>query len=208
MKNKNKLLLIISLVLLSYAIVSMIIGAINSIGDFFYCAFTFAWYSFSWSIITYPFIFCVVMGIVYLVIFFVRNKNNGKNEENMVPTHSENYVESRFGSIELFDDYFVVSYNFVPFLGARRKRAACIIYYDQLVNAMFRPAGWFRGHIWLWSKSCMRQRADIVIPFRLWLPSSSRKNSKEYEAIYNKIVEKIHANKKQLRESATKNVLY
>lgn len=54
----------------------------------------------------------------------------------------------------------------------------------------------------------MRQKADTIITFRLWLPGSSRKNSKEYEEVYNKIVEKIHANKKQLRESATKNVLY
>ena len=147
-----------------------------------------------------------VIGLVLLILSFIINKegNNIVNEQK----NSENYVESRFGSIELFDDYFVVSANFVPFKSARRKRAVCIIYYDQLVNAMFRPAGWFRGHIWLWSKSCMRQRADTVIPFRLWLPWTSRANSKEYEAIYNRIVEKIHENKKQLRDNATKNVIY
>ena len=121
---------------------------------------------------------------------------------------SENYVESRFGAIQLFEDYFVVSVNFVPFKSARGKRADCIIYYNQLVNAMFRPAGWFRGHIWFWTKSCMRQKPDIIIPFKLWLPSSSRANSKEYEVIYNKIVAKMHSNNKEIRDKANKTVLY
>lgn len=122
--------------------------------------------------------------------------------------NNENYVESRFGSIELFDDYFVLSTNFVRFTSARRKRAVIRIYYDQIANAMFRPAGWFKGHIWLWSKSCVRQKPDTVIPFKLWMPGSSKMNSKEYEEIYNKIVDKIHENKKQLKNNANKTILY
>ena len=101
----------------------------------------------------------------------------------------------------------------------------------KLVNAAFQPAGWFKGHIWLWKKNCARQtnwfeehlgvlsfgnkmanfinqKADVKITFSLWLPWTSRDNSDDYKAIYYKIVEKIHANKKELRENGTKNTLY
>ena len=101
MKNKSKFLLIIGIAAILYAVVSFIISSIvYGIGDFLGCAVKFYMDEPLLVSTAYPFLPCIIIGTVLIILYFVKkNKLNEKDGDNVELTHSENYDESKSNDI-------------------------------------------------------------------------------------------------------------